>query len=155
MLPPSALLGGTSRAILETRQTGTYVNFFIKKYPVCRATWYQCSYLRWAFIGQPDLISRSGQHFGLDAWIAVGGAGESDRQVGINRMGKMTPDINPKLTSNPKYTQSRPRRMGKMTQKPIRLVRNRPKSRGRDDRISILNRVGLTLNHEMATIYSF
>ena len=31
-----------------------------------------------------------------------GGAGESDRQVGLNRMGKVTPDINPKLTSNPK-----------------------------------------------------
>ena len=34
--------------------------------------------------------------------------------------------------------------MGKMTQKPIRLVRNRPKSRGRVDRISRLNRVGLS-----------
>jgi len=35
-------------------------------------------------------------------WIAVGGAGESDRQVGINRVGKMTSDINRNLTSNPK-----------------------------------------------------
>ena len=34
--------------------------------------------------------------------------------------------------------------MGEMTQKPIRLVRNRPKSRGRVDRISRLNRVGPT-----------
>jgi len=33
-------------------------------------------------------------------WIAVGGTGESDRQVGMDRMGKMTPDMNLKLTSN-------------------------------------------------------
>ena len=37
-------------------------------------------------------------------WVGSqwGGASESDRRVGLNRMGKMTPDINPKLDSNPK-----------------------------------------------------
>ena len=49
-------------------------------------------------LGQPDSISRSGQHFGLDR---SGGGSESDRRVGQNRMGKMTPDINTKLNSNP------------------------------------------------------
>jgi len=43
-------------------------------------------------LGQPDLISRSGQHFGLDCL------------VGLIRMGKLTPDINPKLASNPEFT---------------------------------------------------
>jgi len=50
-------------------------------------------------IGRPYSISGSEQHFG---WIRGGAGGESDRRVGINRMGKMTPDINPKLESNPK-----------------------------------------------------
>jgi hypothetical protein len=49
-------------------------------------------------IRQPD---KSRDPVNILGWIAVGGAGESDRQVGINRMGKMTPDINPKLTRNP------------------------------------------------------
>jgi len=35
----------------------------------------------------------------------VGGAGESDRQIGVNRMGKMNPDKNPKPMCNPKTTE--------------------------------------------------
>ena len=50
-------------------------------------------------LGQPKWISRSEQHFG---WIRGGAGGESDRRVGLNRMGKMTPDIKPKPESNPK-----------------------------------------------------
>ena len=29
------------------------------------------------------------------------GWGQSDRRVGLNRVGKMTPDMNPKCSSNP------------------------------------------------------
>jgi len=52
-------------------------------------------------LGQPIKWISSGfeQHFG---WIRGGAGGESDRRVGLNRMSKMTPDINPKLNSNPK-----------------------------------------------------
>jgi len=35
-------------------------------------------------------------------WIGSGAAGESSRRVRLNRMGKLTPGINPLLTSNPK-----------------------------------------------------
>jgi hypothetical protein len=51
--------------------------------------------------GQPVFmwISGSEQHFG---WIRGGAGGESDRRVGLHPMSKMTPDINPKLNSNPK-----------------------------------------------------
>jgi hypothetical protein len=47
------------------------------------------------------IILRSGQHLGLDSrW----GGGETDRRVGLNRMGKTTPDTirNSKTTLNPK-----------------------------------------------------
>ena len=50
------------------------------------------------------------------------------------------------LNSRAILTKTRLRRMGEITQKPIRLVRSRPKSRGPVDRISKLNRVGLTEN---------
>ena len=49
-------------------------------------------------LGQPKWLSGSQQHFG---WIRGGAGGESDRRVGLNRMGKMTPDINPKPDRNP------------------------------------------------------
>ena len=49
-------------------------------------------------LDQPKWISGSEQHFG---WIRGGAGGESDRRVGLNRMRKMTPGINPKLNSNP------------------------------------------------------
>ena len=45
--------------------------------------------------------------FGIRAtfWVDSrrgGVGGESDRRVGLNRMSKLTRDINPKLNSNPK-----------------------------------------------------
>jgi len=58
-----------------------------------------------------------------------------------NRMGKMTPDINPKLTRNPK-----PELYRVVWAKLPKTVPNRPKSpksRGRVDRMSRLNRIGL------------
>jgi hypothetical protein len=56
-------------------------------------------------LDQPKLISGSEQHFG---WIRGGAGGESDRRVGLNRMGKVTPDINLNLTAtlNPESTAS-------------------------------------------------
>ena len=79
--------------------------------------------------------SRSGQHFGLDR---SGGAGESDQQVGMIRVGKMTPNMNSTLTSNPEPKVYHVV-MCKMTQKPTRLARNCPKTRGRVDQISRLS----------------
>ena len=49
--------------------------------------------------GQPKWISGSEQQFGL---IHGGAGGVWDRQVDLNRMSKMTPDVTPQLNSNPK-----------------------------------------------------
>jgi len=48
-------------------------------------------------LGQPKWISGSEQHFG---WIRGGAGGKLDRRVDLNRMSKMTPDINPKPNRN-------------------------------------------------------
>ena len=68
----------------------------------------------------------------------------SDRRVGLNRMGKITPDINPKLNSNPKPRIDRKSYGQNDTKTAIRLVRNCPEAMGRVDRISRSNRVGLS-----------